>query len=212
MPINQLKSLFSDPEIPEGRARELINSLNHFDIARLLHQLDKDEKVFIFQYIAGDVKRQELLYETDAESRQEIIDDLGPEFMAPFLEGMPKDEAADIIQESEPEVQQKILEQMVPDEAQTLKNLIRYQEQTAGGMMTPHFNRVDPGEIASEILAKMIRNPSKDTVTDFFVVSPDQKLVGFFSLRDLLNVLPQRKNRQPDGSRTPQHRTGGRRG
>ncbi|MCZ6540793.1 MAG: magnesium transporter [Nitrospinae bacterium] len=193
MPINQLKSLFSDPEIPESRARELINSLDHFDIARLLHQLDKDEKVFIFQYITGDVKRQELLYETDAESRQEIIDDLGPEFMAPFLEGMPKDEAADIIQESEPEVQQKILEQMVPDEAQTLKNLIRYQEQTAGGMMTPHFNRVDPGEIASEILAKMIRNPSKDTVTDFFVVSPDQKLVGFFSLRDLLNVLPHAK-------------------
>ncbi|MCH6579024.1 MAG: magnesium transporter, partial [Nitrospinae bacterium] len=92
MPINQLKSLFSDPEIPESRARELINSLDHFDIARLLHQLDKDEKVFIFQYITGDVKRQELLYETDAESRQEIIDGLGPEFMAPFLEGMPKDE------------------------------------------------------------------------------------------------------------------------
>lgn len=193
MPINQLKSLFSDPEIPKVRARELINSLDHFDIARLLHQLDKDEKVLIFQYITGGVKRQELLYETDAESRKDIIDDLGPEFMAPFLEGMPKDEAADIIQESEPGVQEKILERMVPDQAQTLKNLIRYEEQTAGGMMTPHFNRVDPEEIASEILAKMIRNPSKDSVTDFFVVDPDQKLLGIFTLRDLLNVLPQAK-------------------
>ena len=39
---------------------------------------------------------------------------LGLDFMAPFLEGMPKDEAADILQEHEPEVQEKILEQMVP--------------------------------------------------------------------------------------------------
>jgi len=193
MPINQLKSLFSDPETLESRGRELIDSLDHFDIARLLHQLDRGQKVIIFQYLTEDIKRQELLYETDAESRQEIIDGLGPEFMAPFLEGMPKDEAADIIQESEPEVQEKILGQMVPDEAQTLKNLIRYEEQTAGGMMTPHFNRVGPEEIASEILTKMIRNPSKDTVTDFFVVGPDQKLIGYFTLRDLLNVLPHAK-------------------
>ncbi len=193
MPINQLKSLFSDPETLEDRARELIDSLDHFDIARLLHQLDRGQKIFIFQYLTEDIKRQELLYETDAESRQEIIDGLGPEFMAPFLEGMPKDEAADIIQESEPEVQEKILEKMVPDEAQTLKNLIRYEEQTAGGMMTPHFNRVHPEEIASEILTQLIRNPSKDTVTDFFVVGLDHKLIGFFTLRDLLNVLPHAK-------------------
>lgn len=190
MPINQLKFLFSDSGVPESEARELVNTLDHFDIARLLHQLDRNQKSLIFQYLTGDIKRQELLYETDEESRKEIIDELGLKFMAPFLEGMPKDEAADILQEHEPEVQEKILDQMVPDEAQTLKNLIRYEEQTAGGMMTPHYHRVDPDEFASEILAKMIRNPSRDSVTDFFVVGPNQKLLGFFTLRDLLNVLP----------------------
>jgi len=56
------------------------------------------------------VKRQELLYETDQESRKEISDALGLEFIAPFLEGMPKDEAADILQEHEPEIQEKIIE------------------------------------------------------------------------------------------------------
>ncbi len=193
MAIDQLKSLFSESGIPESQAREMINSMDHFDIARLLHQLTIDEKVLIFQYIEDDVKRQELLYETDQESRKEISDALGLDFMAPFLEGMPKDEAADILQEQEPEIQEKILEQMVPDEARTLKSLIRYEEQTAGGMMTPHYYRVDPDEIASEILTKMIRNPSKDSVTDFFVVGGDNKLKGFFTLRDLLNVLPNAK-------------------
>jgi magnesium transporter len=190
MPIDQLKSMFEEPGVPEDQTREMINSMDHFEIARLLHQLGADEKVLIFQYIDDDVKRQELLYETDQESRKEISDALGTDFIAPFLQDMPKDEAADILQEHEPEVQEKILEQMVPDEAQTLKNLIRYEEQTAGGMMTPHYNRIDPDDMASEILTKMIRNPSKDSVNDFFVVGSDNKLVGFFSLQDLLNVLP----------------------
>ena len=193
MPINQLKSLFSESGLPETQAREMVNSMNHFDIARLLHQFTPDEKVLIFQYIDDDVKRQELLYETDQESRKEISDALGLDFMAPFLESMPKDEAADILQEQEPEVQEKILEQMVPDEAQTLKSLIRYEEQTAGGMMTPHYNRIDPDEIASEVLSRMIRNPSNDSVTDFFVVGANNELLGFFNLRDLLNVLPNAK-------------------
>ena len=113
---------------------------------------------------------------------KEISDALGLDFMAPFLEGMPKDEAADILQEQEPEVQEKILEQMVPDEARTLKSFIHYEEQTAGGMMTPHYYRVAPDELASEILTKMIRNPSKDSVTDFFVVGANNELVGFFTL------------------------------
>ncbi|MDH3257339.1 MAG: CBS domain-containing protein, partial [Nitrospinota bacterium] len=203
MPIDQLKSLFPETGVPENQAREMINSMDHFDIARRLHQLTVDEKVLIFQYLDDDVKRQELLYETDQESRKEIGDALGPDFMAPFLEGMPKDEAADILQEHEPEVQEKILEQMVPDEARTLKNLIRYEEQTAGGMMTPHYYRVDPDEIASEILTKMIRNPPKDSVNDFFVVGPDNKLTGFFTLRDLLNVLPNTQAHKIIREQTP---------
>jgi magnesium transporter len=127
MTIDQLKSLFSESGAPDEQAREMINSMDHFDIARLLHQLTIEEKVHIFQCIDDDVKRQELLYETDQESRKEISDSLGLDFMAPFLEGMPKDEAADILQEQEPEVQEKILDQMVPHEALALKNLIRYE-------------------------------------------------------------------------------------
>ncbi|MDH5763118.1 MAG: magnesium transporter, partial [Nitrospinota bacterium] len=193
MPIDQLKSIFTEPRPSEQQASETINSMDHFELARLLHQLNKDEKVIIFQYLTDDIKRQELLYETDQESRIEIGEALGSNFMAPFLEGMPKDEAADILLEHEPEVQEEILEQMVPDQAQTLKNLIRYEEQTAGGMMTPHYNRIDPEDIASEILTQMIRNPSKDSVTDFYVVGNDDKLLGYFTLRDLLNVLPNSK-------------------
>jgi len=109
MPENILKRLFADPEIPDEQAQETINSQDHFDIARLLHLFTVEEKVKVFQYLTGEIKRQELLYETDVESRKEIVEALGYEYMAPLLEEMPKDEAADILKEHEPEVQEKIL-------------------------------------------------------------------------------------------------------
>ncbi len=190
MPIDQLKSIFSGTSVNEADTKKLIESMDHFDLARLLHQLPAEAKVIIFQGLSDDIKRQELLYETDTESRMHLVDALGHEFMAPFLEGMPKDEAADILQEHEPEVQEKILDQMVPDEARTLKNLLRYEELTAGGMMTPHYNRVNPNDLASEILTRMIRQPGIDSGADFFVVDSDNQYLGYFSLRDLLNVQP----------------------
>jgi len=190
MPENILKRLLNDPGIPDEQARKTINSQDHFDIARLLHLFTIEEKVKLFQYLTDEIKRQELLYETDVESRKEIVEALGYEYMAPLLEEMPKDEAADILKEHEPEVREKILGKMVPDDAKTLKDLIRYEEETAGGMMAPNFNRVLQDELAGDILMRMIKSTPDDTGTDFFVVDGASQLVGYFNLRDLLNVQP----------------------
>ncbi len=193
MAIDKIKSFFSDPGLSDQDFQRNLESFDHFDIARLLHQLSREEKVKIFQYLGDDTKRQEVLYETDIESRKELIESLGHDFMAPFLEGMPQDEAADILQEHEPEVQEKILEQMEPDEAQSLKNLIQYNEETAGGLMSPEFNKVDPDEVAGDILMKFVRDNKADQGLNFYVVNNENELLGYFKLRDLLNVQPNAK-------------------
>ena len=80
MPEDILKRLFANAEISDAQARETINSKDHFDIARLLHLFTVAEKVKIFQYLTDGIKRQELLYETDVESRKEIVAALGYEY------------------------------------------------------------------------------------------------------------------------------------
>lgn len=187
---NILKSLLADPAIGEEQARKIINSQDHFEVARLLHLFTVEEKVNFFQYLTDEIKRQELLYETDVESRKEIVEALGYEYMAPLLEEMPKDEAADILKEHEPEIREKILGRMVPDDAKTLKELIRYEEETAGGMMAPNFNKVLGDELAGDILMRVIKETPGDNGTDFFVVDSANHLTGYFNLRDLLNVQP----------------------
>jgi magnesium transporter len=191
MPVDKLKELVQDQELSSELFAGMVNEMDHFEIARLLHQLTPEEKVKVFQALDQDVKKQELLYETDNESRSAIVQELGYENMAQFLEAMPKDEAVDILQEARPEVQEKILEQMVPDEAQTLKNLLSYEEETAGGLMTPHFNQVQPNELAGDILMKFLRNSKQEHGTNFYMVNSDRELLGTFTLRDLLNAPPK---------------------
>lgn len=191
MPADKLKQLVEDQDLSPEQFAEAINGMDHFEIARLLHQFEPEEKVKIFQSLDQDLKKQELLYETDNESRSAIINELGYENIAQFLESMPMDEAADILQEARPEVQEKILERMVPDEAQTLKNLLNYGEETAGGLMSPHFNQVQPDEMAGDILMKFLRTGQQEHGTNFYVVNSQRELLGTFTLRDLLNAPPK---------------------
>ncbi|MCF8720574.1 magnesium transporter [Nitrospina gracilis] len=191
MPVDNLKELLQNPETTPEQLLEAVNEIDHFEIARLLHQLTDEEKVQIFQLLKDDIKKQEVLYETDTESRSALIAELGHENMAQFLEAMPKDEAVDILQEAGLEVQEKILEQMVPDEAQTLKNLLSYKEETAGGLMSPHFNQVQPHELAGDILMNFLRHNKQEYGTNFYVVNGFRELVGTFTLRDLLNAPPK---------------------
>ena len=76
MPINKIKRIIAtEPINPSVLAAE-INSIDHFELARLLHQLSTDGKVLVFNKLQSDIKRQEVLYETDIDSRQEIQNSL----------------------------------------------------------------------------------------------------------------------------------------
>ena len=188
MPIDKIKNILSDPEITGDQAEKMIDSIDHFEIARLLHQLRTEEKLLIFNSLSPEQKQQEVLYETDIDSRSEIIHSMSHEFMAGFLENMAEDEATDILKELPSDIQEKILKGMIPRDAYAIKNLIIYEEETAGGMMNPQFNEIDQNQTAGNIMLTIKRESAKDHIPYYFVVDQDKKLLGFFKLRDLLNV------------------------
>jgi len=188
MPIQKIEDLIDN--LPESK-HELINEINandHFELARLLHQLSPEEKVHVFNNINSDLKRQEVLYETDLDSRLEIESSLGSKGLAILLSRMPEDEATDIIQELEVDEQKNILNQMEVKDAVVIKDLITYEEETAGGLMVPKFNSVKENQTASEILMQLKHESNSDIPPYFYVVEPENKLKGYFKLRDLLNV------------------------
>ncbi|MGV7221320.1 MAG: magnesium transporter [Nitrospinales bacterium] len=188
MPIDKIKNILTDPSISSDQVGNFLSEMDHFEIARLMHQLDVEEKVTLFKSLKPELKQQELLYETDFDSRREIIQSLDNEFMADFLEGMPEDEATDILKELPPSTQEQILQGMVPKDAYAIKNLISYEEETAGGMMNSQFNKIAKDQTAGNILLKVKNEPANEHIPYYFVVDEKSILLGFFKLRDLLKV------------------------
>ena len=168
--------------------RSLISELDHFEIARRLHELNVEQKVRVFHLLENDEVRQELLYETDMDSRLEIQENLDRDYLAALLDGMPEDEATDIIQELPDEAQEELLSKMESQDADIIKDLIRYEEETAGGLMTPHFNKILSNNKAGDIFTSVRRDPNKEITSYFYVVDDNDKLVGYFKLRDLMNI------------------------
>lgn len=193
MPVEKLKQTLADSESTSGHISDAVNLTDHYEIARLLHQFSKDEKVTIFQSLEDDKKRQEVLYETDKNSREEIIESCDNEYIAKILDEMPEDEATDILKELEPEESTELLEIMPPQEADIIQNLIQHGEETAGGLMDPNYNKVLEDQTAAEILMKIKKETNSDQHPYYYVVSRQNELLGFFKLRDLLNVPPHAK-------------------
>lgn len=203
MPIEKIKELFTNPDVNEEMIGLTVNGLDHFEVARRLNELSVDEKIQVFNSLETDEKRQELLYETDHDSRLEIQKSLDKDYLAKLLDNMPEDEATDILKEHDEEVQEEILSKMGPQDADIIKNLISYEEETAGGLMNPRFNRVLEHQTASDILMNLKREANHDIPPYFYVTSNKQELIGYFKLRDLLNVPPNLKASQFLREKTP---------
>lgn len=188
MHIEKIKTALKEPEINESFLRALIIDLDHFELARRLHEFSIEHKVQIFHLLESDEKRQELLYETDIDSRLEIQKSLDQDYLAALLDEMPEDEATDIIQELPDQTQKVILGKMEAEDAEIIKDLIKYEEETAGGLMTPDFNKVHFDNRAGDIFTKIRRESNKEIIPYFYVVDESDQLLGFFKLRDLLNI------------------------
>ena len=188
MSFEKIKEAFKGENYQKSSFGSLIIDFDHYEIARRLHELSEEQKIQIFHLLNDDVKRQELLYETDIDSRLEIQKSLDQNYLATLLDNMPEDEATDIIQELPDNTQEEILSKMETQDAEVIKDLIRYQEETAGGLMNPEFNKVCFDSSAADIFAKIRRESNKESIPYFYVVNKKEQLIGFFKLRDLLNI------------------------
>jgi magnesium transporter len=188
MPIEKIKNSLKDENLQNSSLTALINEIDPFEIARRLNEFSTEDKVRIFHLLDGDSKRQDLLYETDMDSRLEIQDTLDRDYLASLLDKMEEDEATDLIQELPSDTQEDILSKMEAQDAEVIKDLIQYGEETAGGLMTPEFNKIKWNQSAAEIFTKIKQESGSYMQPYFYVVDEQNKLLGFFKLRDLLNA------------------------
>jgi len=167
----------------------LLNDLHHADIAEILDELDFDEATYIFKVLDSE-KTAEILLELEDDLREKILSRLSPKEIAEELDELETNDAADIIAElSQSKKQEVISELQDVEHAKDIVDLLRYDEDTAGGIMHKELVKVNANwDVFTCIKQMRIQAENISRVHSIYVVDDEDRLLGRLSLKDLLTT------------------------
>lgn len=167
----------------------VLGEIHFADIAELLGELDTDEATYIVKLLDSEVT-SEILIELDEDLREQILDNLTPSEIAEELEEMDTDDAADIIAELDDHIQKQVIDHIEDTEhAADIVELLKYDEDTAGGLMAKELVKVKETWTVAGCVREMRRQAENVTrVHSIYVTDKQGKLKGRLSLKDLLTA------------------------
>jgi CBS domain-containing protein/sporulation protein YlmC with PRC-barrel domain len=172
-----------------------LDALPAADVATVLSELPTKRRMEVVRDL-DDERLAEVLEEMAEDDRVQIVQLLEAERAADVLEEMEPDDAADLLSELPPEQAEALLERMEPEEAEDLRRLLRYDDYSAGGMMTPEPIVLPPDATVADALAQ-VRNEdlspslaSQVYVTRAPMETPTGKYLGVCHFQRLLREPP----------------------
>jgi magnesium transporter len=161
------------------------------DLAELLTALDEKERVSVVQALPPELSSQALAEMPEEAHAEETLAALDPDLAAEIVDELDDDDAADILGELDPKRQEQILSAV--EDRSEVDQLLRYHEETAGGLMTTHMVTVTDTATAEQALDEIRRQAEE--VEDFyqvFVVDLENHLIGTLPFKDLVISRPER--------------------
>jgi magnesium transporter len=177
-------------EYIRDKAREpllrLLEDMQPVDKAEIFDELSEDEIAGIFRLLE-DEEAAAVLEEMDEAGYEGLVERLGVARASRIIREMSTDDAADLLSELPPDKVSDILSHMDHEDAEEVRELLYYSEDTAGGLMTNEYVHV-PEEVTVVQAIELVRQQAKDAemVYYIYVVDENDKLVGTLSFRQLL--------------------------
>jgi len=167
-----------------------ISKLHPADIADIVEDLGAKERKTVFDTLTEEVAA-DTLEEMELEDQVSVIEHMDARRASEILEEMPPDEVADILTELPRDQAERLLSLMETDEARDVKELLAYEEDTAGGLMTTEYVAVHERLTAQGCIDELRRmEPDAESIYYVFVTDADERLRGVLSLRDLIVARP----------------------
>jgi len=167
--------------------RKLIVKTHPADLAWVFRSLPIADQKAIFEVIAHTELIADFLSELDEAIMVELVEDLPPSYMADVVTSMASDDAADLLEALPNDIAVEIRRHMEADDRNEVEELLKYDPQTAGGIMSPDFMYLDEDLTVEEAIQKVQkRSEEKEMVFYLYITHGDGQLTGVLSLRELL--------------------------
>ena len=185
--LDNIKSL-----IVQGNNTLLINKLkpiHYADIAEIIETLSIEEATYIIKLLKSKTNA-DALTEVDPDTREQILDNLSINEIAREVSELKTDDATDLILELPEARKEKVMSQIQDDEhVKDIRDLLRYDENTAGGLMAKELVKVEEDLSVLKCLNKMRAQAENVTrVHSIYVVDQNNVLKGRLSLKDLITA------------------------
>jgi magnesium transporter len=185
--ITQIENLIQQNNIVE--LETILHEIHFADIAEIMNDLDTSEAIYIFNLLDSEITA-EILLELDEEVRETILSTLSAKEIAEELDELDTDDAADIIAELPQSKKAQVISELEDVEhAKDIVDLLRYDENTAGGIMAKELVRVNENwNVLTCVKEMRLQAENVTRVHSIYVVDDEDRLKGRLSLKDLLTT------------------------
>ncbi|MEL6483644.1 MAG: magnesium transporter [Bacteroidota bacterium] len=183
----EIRELISDRKNVGLRA--MMKEFHYADIAEIADELTIDEATYLIKLLDSE-KTSDILAEMDEDVREAVLNNLSAKEIAGELEELDTDDAADIVSELPKEIVQRVISEIEDKEhAKDIVDLLRYDEDSAGGLMAKELVKVNENWNVLTCVKEMRAQAENVTrVHSIYVVDDEDKLKGRLSLKDLLTT------------------------
>lgn len=185
--INDIRNNIAETD--DRSLSNLFDEMHHADIAEVLEELSFEDALYIIKLLDTE-KTSDILTELDEDTREKILQSLSSEEIAKEIDELQSDDAADIIGELPEEQKEEVISQIEDVEhAKDIVDLLRYDDDTAGGLMGKELIKVNENWTNLRCVREMRRQAENfDKVHTIYVVDDNEVLKGRLSLKSLLTT------------------------
>ncbi len=186
--IEEIEALLAAHKLDE--LRSLLHDVHPADIADLLDQLGSDEAVEVFNLFPIETA-SEILDESGSLVRQGIVEKVDDERLADLLDELPMDDAAEFLDDLPDQVADRLIGLMEPNEADDVRELLSYEDETAGRLMTRDVAALRANWTVSATFDFLRSLEDAETLHYLYVVDVTGRLIGILPIRDLIMAQPE---------------------
>ena len=165
--------------------RDILITMNPSDIAQLFEAMPEDRLPLLFRLLPKELAA-ETFVEMEPDEQELLIHGFSDSELKEVIDELYVDDAVDLVEEMPANVVKRILKQADPEMRRSINEILRYDEDSAGSMMTTEYISLRPVMTVSEAITRIRRTGvDKETIYTCYVTAA-RKLIGLVTVKDLL--------------------------